>query len=115
MSTGTIFFNPDKANPGTYVANEGSGTAAVLSVAGTGKLSVKCGDSTFEVEPKFNKFGKFYITKLDGETRYFVSQRENERGSYLMAKVAADRPLEERGGAGGGGNAAPRATAYGSR
>ncbi len=85
--TGTLFFNPKPTETGlTYVQGE-----TVIRFTATDQLTIKVGDGELDIiEPKRNKFGRFYVATL-GDKRYFVSERENDKGKYVMAKVAPER------------------------
>jgi hypothetical protein len=70
-------------------------------------LTLKIGSDYKMLKPMTNKYGVYFIEEING-TRYFISPRTNDRGSYLLAKVA--KPRE------GGDAAAPAAPkTYGRR
>jgi hypothetical protein len=105
-NTGTIFAN--KGTDGTYTADVGGVKLAVTPLSDT-QLGFQFGDHKVVEDAKFSKFGKMYLVTLpvNGSTRYIASERENQRGKFLMLKVAKNQ--------GDSGSAAPAQQAYGTR
>lgn len=93
MEPKTVFFKTKTSKRGNfYVASNFAGVDGEVkgAIGADGTLSLTVGEATDLIAPKENQYGQYYIVKLGG-SRYFVSERENAKGVYLMAKPAPER------------------------
>ncbi len=74
-----------------------SGKTYRASVTKTGDLSIVDVDAKDApkqfIKPKTNDFGQYFIGQF-GETRYFISERTNSKGGYMLLKPAPERVLD---------------------
>lgn len=96
-NTGTVFFKAVDGKFGTYYEGQFTGVGAVQAEINDDQdLVLKIGTKTDMLKPKTNQYGPYYIATI-GDSRYFVSERSNSKGKYMMAKVAPERPVSEDG------------------
>ncbi len=112
--TGTVFCNKattldgDAKMAGVQYSADFTGVKVVLAKAADDTLTIRTGDAFEILPPMTNNFGVFWITEING-TRYFLSERTNAKGRYIIAKIA--KPKAEAGD--GAAPAAPKT--YGKR
>lgn len=96
-NTGSVFLTQKTGKFGSYYEGEFPGVGVVKAeINGDSDLVVKSEKATELVKPKSNDFGSYYIAQV-GDTRYFMSERENSRGPYMLAKVAPERAASADG------------------
>lgn len=114
--TGTVFANRstsldgDPKLAGVQYVGDFEGMKVTLAKAADDTLTIRMGDEFKILPPMTNNFGCFWIEEING-TRYFLSERTNAKGKYLIAKIA--KPREDAAGAAGAAPAAPKT--YGKR
>jgi hypothetical protein len=91
--TGTVFANKATSNivddklQGVQYTGDFGGMKVILAKAADDTLTIKMGDDYRMLPPMTNNFGCFWIEEING-TRYFLSERTNAKGKYLIAKIA---------------------------
>lgn len=97
QNTGTVFMDRTEGKFGTFYSGAFPDVGVVqMELNAEGQLLVKANGGSEMIQPKTNDYGAYFIAKV-GDNRYFVSERENSRGKYLMAKLAPERPLDTAG------------------
>lgn len=94
--TGTVFANKSttidsdtKLNGVQYDADF-YGMKVRFAKAADDTLTIKAGDQYKMLPPKTNNYGCFWIEEINNK-RYFISERTNAKGKYLICKVAKER------------------------
>lgn len=105
---GTVFLNGQTGKFGPFYTGTFGDVDVTMSIAKSGDLQVKAGDTSEFLKPKENDYGSYYVGDVAGK-RYFISERENSRGKYMMAKLAPEREV------GADGAPADRPKTYGAR
>jgi hypothetical protein len=90
-----MFFN--FKGKGQYGGTTIGGTDVTFQVLDDDSLVVSANGVEDVIQPKRNDWGRFYVATLD-DKRYFVSQRENDKGKYLQCKPAPERQLDADNG-----------------
>lgn len=85
-----VFLKVNKSGKGYFGEFPGVDGVVQTEVGGDGTLAIKIGTKTDLIAPKTNDYGAYYIAEI-GSGRYFLSERENSRGKYMLAKPAAER------------------------
>jgi hypothetical protein len=113
QDTGSVFLNRAQSNVddaklvGVQFTGNFNGVQVTAAKAADDTLTLKIDGDYKMLKPQFNKYGCYWIEEINGQ-RYFLSPRTNDRGAYVLAKVA--KPRE------GGDTAAPAAPkTYGKR
>jgi hypothetical protein len=115
QNTGSVFANKATSIDGDpklagvqYNAKFGT-VDATFAKAADDTLTIKI-DGDFKILPaKMNNFGVYWIEELAGK-RYFISERTNSKGKYMLCKLAKDR---DAAGTDAAAPAAPKS--YGKR
>jgi hypothetical protein len=92
----SVFLNKATSNTddakliGVQFTGNFAGVNVIAAKAADDTLTLKIGSDYKMLKPMTNKYGVYFIEEING-TRYFISPRTNDRGSYLLAKVAKPR------------------------